>query len=160
MDDVQSHICPRGLLGLASLRFARLRMRWICPEIFSVRSDQGALSLMETIIIILSLKETDRLSAGYSRHCGKPTTYAWALHQQMVTAAADVVERSPNLQTLRILCHKESSLKVVAVDCVTTSRMIVDDESDWDWGDDGQADPDGEECSDQQGISSLSSGYA
>lgn len=63
---------------------------------------------------------------------------------------------NPNLRVFRLLCHKHPSLEMVAKDCITGTRMVLDDDGKLGWGDDGRADPDDEEIS-SQGFSSTDS---
>ena len=122
-------------------------MRRICPRIFDIPCAEAnfpndcAKSSLESLIINLSLKENGRLSTSYSRHCAQQT-YAWPLHDEMIRTSENIVRRSPNLKTLRILYHKQPSLEIVARDCITGTKVILADDGDWDWNDQGKADPD------------------
>lgn len=175
---IQGHVCPHRILLIPSLRSIRLRMRRVCPQILDMQCIESTTlfdesstsspilperedpvvrppSKIESIIINLSLKETGRFSAGYSQHCTRQRR-GWDLYEDMIMAAEEVVKRAPGLKMLRFLIHKHPSLEIVAKDCITGTKMILSDDGEWDWGDEGKVDPDDEEVSDQE-FSSASS---
>lgn len=143
------HVCPQLALKIPTLRTVRLRMRRICPQVLNLQQRDCALpTRIESIIINLSLKEADRFSAGYSRHCTE-SRRALELYDGMVAAAIDTAKQTSSLKVLRVLSHKHPSLEMVAKDCLAGAKVILSDEGDWDWADNGCADPDEEEISDQ-----------
>lgn len=88
------HVCPQLALKIPSLRSVRLRMHKICPQIFDLQHEEGARSSkIESIIINLSLKETDCLSAGYRSHC-TGSRRAWALFDDMVMTANEMLSKT------------------------------------------------------------------
>lgn len=172
--EIKGHICPRIALAIPSLRSVRLRMQKVCPRILGImgaedkpsntldqskaeQRDSAPVAKVERIIINLCLKEADRFFAEYSRHCTKPTR-GWDLYDEMVTAATETAKQFTTLKVMRILCHKHPLLKIITKDCIYGSKMVISDDGDedWDWGDDGWADPDDEEVS-SQGFSSTDS---
>lgn len=84
---------------------------------------------------------------------------ALELYDDMVMRAIEFAKQMPNptLKLFRILCHKHPSLETVAKDCITGTKMILDDDGKWDWDNDGRADSDDEEISSQEFSSTDSS---
>lgn len=105
------HVCPQLALKIPHLRSVRLRMYSICRQIFDLK-DCDPSSKIESIIIDLSLRETDPFSTGFSYHCTK-SRRAWELYNDMVHAAEEFANRmlNPSLKVLRTLCHKHPSLE-------------------------------------------------
>ena len=151
------HVCPHAVRQIPRLRSVRIRMRRICPEILDIdqtTEDPTKSSNIESLIFNLSLIEPDRLSAGFSHHCTEGRR-GWELFDDMVTAGSEAAKRLPSIKVLRVLCHKHPSQEIVVRDCITGTKTILPGEGEWDWGDDGEPDPDDQDFSDQ-GFSDFS----
>ncbi|KAJ5580198.1 uncharacterized protein N7459_006183 [Penicillium hispanicum] len=128
----REHLCPQIAAKIPSLRSLRLRMRCICPRVLEFDHN----SKIESIIVNLSLKESYLLNAGFSHHCTEPKS-AYDLNDAMVTAATNTAASLPSVKMLRILCHKHPYLDMVTTDCINGSQMVLSDDREWDWSDDG-----------------------
>jgi hypothetical protein len=145
------HICPHLALNISSLRYIRLRMRSICPQVFDLQHD----SKIESILINLSLMEPGRLHAGFSRHCTESNS-AYQLCEDMVAAATKVAKSQPSMKMLRILCHRHPYLEMVSRDCINGTEMILSIDDGWGWSDNGHPNSDDGEDSGQDLFSTDS----
>ncbi|KAL4785902.1 hypothetical protein BJX76DRAFT_323009 [Aspergillus varians] len=126
-------------------------MRKICPQVLG--PCETDVPEIESIIINLSLVESDRGSLGFSRHCHKAKSRS-VLFDDMIKISTETAKQIPSLKKMRILHHKHPSLDMVVEDCITGGRTILAEGEEWDWSDDGGPDPD-DEISDEE-IPSLS----
>ncbi|KAL3457429.1 hypothetical protein BJX64DRAFT_17754 [Aspergillus heterothallicus] len=137
-DDI--HICPEFARLIPSLRSLRLRMRKICPEALQLRhQDIGRPVRLQSLIINLSLLEPGSLSSGSSRHCQRFIS-TQGLFDQMIVASTRIAREVPSLVTVRVLGQKYSSLDTLVHNCLTGRKMILPQEGQWDWSDDGRLD--------------------
>ncbi|KAJ5638725.1 hypothetical protein N7528_001115 [Penicillium herquei] len=126
------HICPRIAHIIPSLRSIKLRMRCICLQVLEFDHH----SKIEKIIINLSLKENNLLHAGFSHHCTEQI-HAYDLNDAMVAAATKLATATPNIKMLRILSHRHPGFEMISTDCIDGSRMILSEDSQWNWSDNG-----------------------
>lgn len=124
------HVCPQLALKIPYLRSVRLRIHKICPRIFDAlqQNDGATSSRIESIIVNLSLKETDCFPAGFSSHCTQPKR-VWELYDDIVVTATEIGKQNPSFKVLRILCHKHPSLQIVARDCIAGTKMVLCDQN-------------------------------
>ncbi|KAL4959313.1 F-box protein [Aspergillus stella-maris] len=148
-----THICPDLASKLPCLRSLRLRTYKVCPRVFEIPHN----SAIESIIVNLSLVETHTFSAGFSKYCDESKSASDGLGN-MLSAAAETAKRMSSLKKLRVLRHKHPTLDMSVYDCVTGDQMILHEEEEWDWSDDGQLDPLTKENSDQEFSSDTSDG--
>jgi hypothetical protein len=122
VDDL--HICPLIAAHLPNLRRLKLRMRKICPDVFT-SGDCECFANLQSIVINLNLRGVDpNVTARHSQHCASGRT-GWDLHEDMVNAAKEAIPLMPKIKMLRVLCYDYSSLMLVAVSCRSGRRTNV-----------------------------------
>ena len=160
--------CPSFLLlnmgFISSLRHLHLRSRFICPEIFDTFCS-SADSQLESLIVNTSLKVEQSFppmnKVFFSKQCYRG--YSWHDSGDLYTNLRDAANaRLPQLtriKILRILRHKHPSDDVLSYDVLSDRTVILPKNANWedaDCHDDGEADPDFEERSENSFSSSDS----
>lgn len=160
--------CPVSLLldknVIPSLRHLRLRSRFICPKIFDPFCS-SAESQLKSFIINTSLK-VERSSPPmnkvfFSKQCHREYSGdgSGELCTKLRDAAIAKLPQLPRIKVLRLLRHKHPSDDVLSYDVLSDRSVILPENANWedaDCHDDGEADPDCEERSENSFSSSDS----
>ncbi|KAJ5587860.1 uncharacterized protein N7459_003625 [Penicillium hispanicum] len=131
------HLCPQLALQIPSLRFVRLRMRSICPDILRLQhAGTFGPSRIEELIINLSLADLNQYSISLSAHCSGHSP-GLDLAEDMIVAGKAAVRDTPSLKTLKIVGYIFPSGQAVTHDCVADITKILsedlDSDSDCNW---------------------------
>ncbi len=160
--------CPSSLLlnkgFIPSLRHLRLRSRFICPKIFDPFCS-SAESQLESLIVNTSLKVEQSFppmnKVFFSKQCHRE--YSWHssgdLYTELRDAANAKIPQLTRIKVLRILRHKHPSDDVLSYDVLSDRTVILPKYANWEDAechDDGEADPDCEERSENSFSSSDS----
>lgn len=129
------HLCPILATEMPALVSLRLRMRTICPEIFSQAQIAGSTKI-KNLVINLSHIEADGWPTAWSCRCGTEQRGP-EIFEDMVEAGTAFARETESLQSLRIIFYFHPSLQMMEHDCVTgVERPLtqkVQDILDFDW---------------------------
>ena len=160
--------CPSSLLlnkgFIPSLRHLHLRSRFICPKIFDTFCSYAD-SQLESLIVNTSLKVEQSFppmnKVFFSKQCHRG--YSWHgsgdLYTNLRDEANAKLPQLTRIKVLRILRHRHPSDDVLSYDVLSGRTVILPTHSSWedaDCHDDGEADPDCEERSENSLSSSDS----
>ena len=131
------HLCPQLALQIPSLRYVRLRLRQICPDVLRLHETNNfGPSRIEELIINLSLADLNQYSIRLSSRCSGQNQ-GWALVEDMIVAARAAVKETASLKVLKIVCYVYPNLQSVTHDCVADVTKILapdlNSDSDCDW---------------------------